>query len=118
PLPNLTREVFASRGMAVNVVPVGDSVTACLLGLADGFVDRLVDPELIVRHGFRAVEALGYASLKLIVNRACGSRRREAVRRLIEALEAQQPAPPEEIDIPFDGEEFDPPDETELELVN
>ncbi|MFW6292885.1 MAG: hypothetical protein ACOC7V_11240, partial [Spirochaetota bacterium] len=51
PLPNLTREVFASRGMAVNVVPVGDSVTACLLGLADGFVDRLVDPEVLGPEG-------------------------------------------------------------------
>jgi ATP phosphoribosyltransferase len=114
PLPNFTREVFASRGMSVNVVPVADSVTACLLGLADGYVDRLVEPEVMVRQGFRAVEALGHASLKLIVNRACGSRRRKTIRKLIEALEKNQPPAPTEIDIPFDGENVDPPDKFEL----
>ncbi len=118
PLPNFTREVFASRGMAVNVVPVADSVTACLLGLADGYVDRLVEPEIMVSHGFRAVEALGHASLKLIVNRACGSRRRKTIRQLIEALESHQPVTSAEIDIPFDGEEIDPPGRNELELAN
>jgi ATP phosphoribosyltransferase len=118
PLPNFTREVFASRGMAVNVVPVADSVTACLLGLADGYVDRLVEPDVMVRHGFRAVEALGHASLKLIVNRACGSRRRQTIRGLIEALEEHQPPAPAAIDIPFDGEEIDPPSEGEFELAN
>ena len=118
PLPNVTREVFASRGMAVNVVPVADSVTACLLGLADGYVDRLVEPEVMVRQGFRAVEALGHASLKLIVNRACGSRRRKTIRALIEALEDSQPPSPTEIDIPFDGEEYEPPGAAEFELAN
>ncbi len=118
PLPNFTREVFASRGMAVNVVPVADSVTACLLGLADGYVDRLVEPNIMVRQGFRAVEALGHASLKLIVNRACGSRRRKTIRHLIEALEENQPPKPADIRIPFDGDEFDPLGDAEYELAN
>lgn len=117
PLPNVTREVFASRGMAVNVVPVADSVTACLLGLADGYVDRLVDPDVMVRHGFRAVEALGHASLKLIVNRACGSRWRKTIRELIEALESHQPLQSTEIDIPFDNE-VDSPEEPGYDLAN
>jgi ATP phosphoribosyltransferase len=119
PLPNVTREIFASRGMAVNVVPVADSVTACLLGLADAYVDRLVQPEVMVRQGFRVVEALGNASLKLIVNRACGSRRRKTIRQLIEALEATQPPAPTPIDIPFDGDEFeDFEDGPEFDLAN
>lgn len=107
PLPNVTREIFASRGMAVNVVPVADAVTACLLGLADAYVDRLMQPEVMVRHGFRVVEALAHTSLKLIVNRASGSRRRKTIRQLIEALQANQPPAPLPIDIPFDGDEFD-----------
>ena len=107
PLANVTREIFATRGMAVNVVPVADSVTACLLGLADAYVDRLVQPEVMIRHGFRAVEALGHASLKLIVNRASGSRHRKTIRQLVEALEANQPPAPMAIDIPFDGDELD-----------
>lgn len=107
PLPNVTREIFASRGMAVNVVPVADSVTACLLGLADAYVDRLIHPEVMVRHGFRVVEALGNASLKLIVNRACGSRRRKTIRQLIEALEANRPPAPAPIQIPFDDDDLD-----------
>lgn len=107
PFPNVTRELFASRGMAVNVVPVADSVTACLLGLADAYVDRLVRPEVLVRHGFRVVEALNHSSLKLIVNRASGSRRRKTIRQLIEALREHQPPAPRPIDIPFDDEEID-----------
>src|SRR5690554_2122697 len=107
PLPNVTREIFASRGMAVNVVLVSDSVTACLLGLADAYVDRLTQPEVMVRHGFRVVEALGNASLKLIVNRAYGSRRRKTIRQLIEALEATRPPAPAPIMIPFDDEDIE-----------
>lgn len=117
PLPNFTREVFASRGMAVNVVPVADSVTACLLGLADGYVDRLVEPEVMVKHGFRALEALGHASLKLVANRACGARRRAAIGELIGALEANQPASPAEIDIPFDTEELEPMGRKDLRIA-
>ena len=40
-LPNRTRDIFAARGLAIEVVPVADSPTACLFGLADGYVDRL-----------------------------------------------------------------------------
>jgi ATP phosphoribosyltransferase len=107
PLPNFTRELFATRGMSVEVVPVADSVTACLLGLADGYVDRLTDPELVVQQGFRVVEALGHASLKLVANRACGSRRRNGILKLIESLEEHAPAPPPEINIPFDEDDVD-----------
>ena len=103
--------------MAVNVVPMADSVTACLLGLADGYVDRLCDPGIMLDHGFRAVEALGNASLKLIANRACGAKRRAAIRRLIEALEEHQPEAPPDINIPFDGEEFEPLSDTDLKIA-
>ena len=105
PLPNFTRELFATRGMSVEVVPVADSVTACLLGLADGYVDRLTDPSMVVQQGFRVVEALGRASLKLVVNSACGARRREAILGIIERLEDNAPEAPPPIDIPFDDED-------------
>lgn len=105
PLPNLTQEVFASRGMAVEVVDVADSVTACLLGLADGFVDRLDDPDVLVDQGFRVVEALGHARLKLIVNRAVGARRRAAIDTLVARLVDHQPEAPPAVAIPFDDDE-------------
>jgi ATP phosphoribosyltransferase len=104
-LPHLTRDVFAARGMAIEIVPVEDSTTACLLGLADGYVDRLVDPEAIVREGFRVIEVLGKARLKLLINHASYTARREAIDSFIECLRDHQPEPPEPIHIPFDLDE-------------
>lgn len=105
PFPNFTREMFAHRGMAVEVVKVTDSVTACLLGLADGFVDRLLDPAVLLEQDFRVVEHLGDTRLKLIVNRASWSRRRIAIEMLVQCLKAHQPPAPPEIAIPFDDED-------------
>ncbi len=105
PLPGFTREWFASRGITIDVVTVSDSAeTAVLLGLADAWVDRLTQPERMVKQGFRVVEALGHTYLKLIVNNACGSRRRAAIKRFIEQLNATQPPAPAPISIPFDGD--------------
>lgn len=105
-LPRLTRDVFAARGMVIEVVPVEDSTTACLLGLADGYVDRLVDPDAIVREGFRVLEVLGHARLKLLVNRASYAMRHEAIGTFMDRLEAHQPPAPAPLEIPFDLEEI------------
>ena len=101
-LPELTKAIFTARGMGVEVVSVEDSLTACLLGLADGYVDRLTDPDFLVDQGFRVTEVVGQAHLKLIANRGCGVGRRRAIARLVELLEAHQPPPPEPLRIPFD----------------
>lgn len=109
PYPMLAQEVFAHRGMPVEVVNVADTYTACLLGLADAFVDRLVDPAPMFEHDFRVLEVLGHTRLKLIVNKALGSRRRIAIQALVGALEANEPEAPEPVEIPFDVEdEFAP----------
>lgn len=109
PYPMLAQEVFAPRGMPVEVVNVSDSYTACLLGLADAFVDRLMDPTPMYEHDFRVLEVLGHSRLKLVVNRALGSRRRIAIQALVGALEASQPEAPEPIEIPFEvDDEFQP----------
>ncbi|RAL21573.1 hypothetical protein DL240_12000 [Lujinxingia litoralis] len=105
PYPQLAREVFAHRGMSVEVVNVSDTYTACLLGLADAFIDRLVDPAPMHEHDFRALEVLGYSQLKLVVNRALGSRRRIAIQSLVACLQAQKVGPQPLVDIPFDDED-------------
>lgn len=106
PLPNFTREWFADRGLPTEVVQVSDSAeTAVLLGLADGFVARLSDPESLVRQDFRALEVLGHTHLKVVVNTACGARRRAAIRKMIEALELSRPDDQPSIEIPFDSED-------------
>lgn len=109
PYPMLAREVFAHRGVPVEVIDVADSYTACLLGLADAFVDRLVDPSPMFEHDFRVLEVLEHSRLKLIVNRALGSRRRIAIQALIKALEENQPRAPEPVEVPFEmRDEFEP----------
>lgn len=105
PLPNLTRDLFAHRGITMEVLNVSDSTTACLLGLADAFVDRLVDPAPMLAQDFRVVELLGHARLKLVVNRALGARRRIAIQTLISKLKAHEPPAPPEIEIPFDDDD-------------
>lgn len=102
PYPTLARDVFAHRGIPVEVVNVSNSYTACLLGLADAFVDRLIDPTPMHEHDFRVLELLGHARLKLIVNKALGSRRRIAIQKLVQFLHNHAPAPPQEIKIPFE----------------
>lgn len=104
-LPKLTRDIFAARGLSIEVVPVEDSTTACLLGLADGYVDRLYEPDALLREGFRVIEVLGYSRLKLLINRASYAMRREAIDRFMACLEAHQPPPPAPIEIPFDGDD-------------
>jgi ATP phosphoribosyltransferase len=105
PYPSLARGVFAHRGVPVEVVNVSDTYTACLLGLADAFVDRLVDPAPMLEHDFRVMELLGHSRLKLVVNPALGSRRRIAIQALVACLEANEPAPPKPVVIPFEDEE-------------
>lgn len=109
PYPKLAQQVFAQRGMPVGVVEVSDSYTACLLGLADAFVDRLVDPAPMYEHDFRVLEVLEHRRLKLVVNRALGSRRRIAIQKLVKQLEHFQPEAPESVEVPFETEdEFAP----------
>lgn len=101
-LPKLTREVFASRGLNIEVVSVEDSTTACLLGLADAYVERLIDPDVLMREGFRVLEVLGHAHLKLVVNRASYTMRRSAIDHFMKLLGSCQPDPEPPFDIPFD----------------
>ena len=102
-LPQMTRDIFAARGMAIEVVPVEDTTTACLLGLSDGYVDRLVSPNEIIAQGFRVLEVVGRARLKLIVNKASYPMRRAAIDAFIEALALHEPNPSESMEIPFDS---------------
>ena len=104
-LPRLTRELFSARGVNIDVVNVEDSATACLLGLADAYVERMSDPEALVRQDFRVLEVLGYARLKLVVNRASYTMRRSAIDRFIALLDAEQPPAPPPLDVPFDGDD-------------
>ena len=109
PYPHFARQVFAQRGMTVEVVDVSNSYTACLLGLADAFVDRLEDPSPMLEHDFRVLEVLERSRLKLVVNRALGSRRRIAIQALVKSLQKNQPQPPEPVEIPFEvKDEFAP----------
>ena len=109
PYPNMAREIFAHRGMPLEIVDVADSYTACLLGLADAFVDRLEETAPMYEHDFRVLEILEHRRLKLVVNRALGSRRRIAIQKLVQSLEENEPEAPEPIEVPFETEdEFAP----------
>lgn len=101
-LPSMTRQIFTARGLAIEVVSVEDSPTACLLGLADGFVDRLLEPKVLIQHGFRVLEVVGHARLKLVLNRACYAMRRTVVSALIERLHNHMPCASTPIEIPFE----------------
>ncbi len=107
PYPRYVRALFAHRGISAEIVSVADSATACLLGLADAYIDRLLAPQPLSDQGFHVVEVLGYTRLKLVVNRACWSRRRIAIQKLIQLLEEQHPEAPPEIEIPFDDDDDD-----------
>ncbi len=109
PYPRYARALIAHRGISAEIVPVADCVTACLLGLADAYIDRLLAPQPLIEHGFHVVEVLGYTRLKLIVNRACWSRRRIAIQMLIQLLEQQHPEAPPEIIVPFDDDDDELP---------
>lgn len=104
-LPRHTREIFAARGMNIDVVPVQDSTTACLLGLADAYVERMSDPQTLIRQGFRVLEVLGHARLKLVVNRGSYTMRRSAIDTFMQLLYDCLPPTPTPLDIPFDLED-------------
>lgn len=102
-LPRFTKDWFSARGISTELITVVDSPeTAVTLGLADCWVDRLIDVDDVVEQGFRVVEAMDRTYLKLVVNPAAASRRRTALRVLISELEANMPPAPPRIDIPFD----------------
>ncbi len=105
PYPKLASEVFARRGMPVEIVNISDSYTACLLGLADAFVDRMADPAPMYEHDFRVLEVLEHRRLKLVANRALGSRRRIAIQALVKALVATQKEAVEPVEIPYERED-------------
>ena len=105
-LPNWTRDLFSARGMKVEVVRVEDCATACLLGLADGYIDRLMDPQSMVQAGFRVLEVLGYSRLKLLINPSSYASHHEAMTTLRQCLGDHQPAEPPPINVPFDFEGF------------
>lgn len=105
-IPRFAKDWFSMRGISTELITVVDSApTAVMLGLADCWVDRLTDPDDVVDQGFRVVEAMGQTYLKLVVNPAAASRRRAAIRVLIQALEDHLPPPQPTIEIPFDLED-------------
>jgi ATP phosphoribosyltransferase len=105
-LPSVTRDIFAARGLSIEVVNVEDTTTACLLGLADAYVARLVDPQALVRNGFRVLEVLSQTRLKLVVNPACYAARRRSIQALMRALREHQPSESAPLEIPFDDDEL------------
>lgn len=106
PIPRFTQEWFAHRGFTTEILHVSDSAEkAVMLGLADGFVDRLVHPERLIAEGFRAIERVGTTHLKLIVNNATNSPRRKFISTLMEALGNHQPPSPSRVAIPFDEDD-------------
>jgi len=104
-LPQLTRAIFGARGFAVEIVDVQDPATACLLGLADGWVGRMVDPIELVDDGFRVMEVLDTARPKLVVNRACYALERRTITELLNRLTEHMPPAPDPPSIPFDVED-------------
>lgn len=106
PIPKFTRAWFATRGFTTEILPVSESAEkAVLLGLADGFVDRLVHPDRLVAEGFRAIERVGTSYLKLIVNNATNSPRRKFISVLMEQLSNNEPRTPPTVKIPFDQDD-------------
>ena len=105
-LPNLTRDIFAARGMAIEVVPVNDVDAACVFGLVDAYVARLNDPQALKKNGFRVLELLGSTHLKLVINRVCYAQHGEAISELIHRLYTTQPEPPAPMEIPFDRDDL------------
>ncbi len=106
PIPKFTREWFVARGFNIEVIPVDSSPRkAVILGLADGFVDRLVSAEDLTNFDFHALERMGKTSLKLVVNSALSAASRKAIQSLILKLEEQRPHDVPEVSIPFDIED-------------
>jgi len=105
-IPRFTREWFSARGFNIEVVSVQeDQQRAVQMGLADGYVALLYDADSIVSQGFRALDQLGVSELKMVVNNATSSHRREFIKFIMKKLEEHRlPAPPP-IVIPYDTED-------------
>jgi len=103
PFPNFVNDWFSRRGLSVEVIAVSEgSEIAVELSMADGYVDLLTCAETLVARDFRVLDVLGHTRLKLIVNRALASKRRETLGKLIELFQNNRPPEPPPISIPFD----------------
>jgi precorrin-3B methylase len=75
------------------------------MGLADGLVSLLHDPNPLLNNDFRALEQLGISELKLVVNNAISSYRRKFIRHIMDQLEAHRPPATPPVQIPYDTED-------------
>jgi ATP phosphoribosyltransferase len=101
-LPRATQDWFSSRGVAIEVVAVQSrEQTACLLGLADAYVGKVVDPSSLVEQGFRVLDVLGHSCLKLIVNNTVTARQRRTIEGLLERLTDSSPPAPKPMELPM-----------------
>lgn len=105
-IPRFTREWFSTRGFNVEIVHVHDDhLRAVQMGLADGLVSLLHDPNPLLNNDFRALEQLGISELKLVVNNAISSYRRKFIRHIMDQLEAHRPPASPPVQIPYDTED-------------
>lgn len=106
-LPRFAREWFTTRGFTVEIVPIHQNPEqSVIMGLADGFVARLENTDKLIANNFRVMEQLGVAELKLIVNNATSSLRREFIGHLMANLNQHRPAPGPTIQIPYDTDDL------------
>ncbi|TVR68031.1 MAG: ATP phosphoribosyltransferase [Spirochaetaceae bacterium] len=82
-----TRDIFHSRGMAVNVIRLDGSVElAPVLGLAPYIVDLVETGSTLTAHDLEVKETLGRTSVQLIANPAFYKYHFEAVNRFVDRL--------------------------------
>jgi len=85
--PRLTREFFAARGRAVEVIPIAGSVeVAPLLGLAHWIVDLVDSGRTLRENGLVERESILACEATLVVNRATQTLRLEACLDIVERV--------------------------------
>jgi ATP phosphoribosyltransferase len=85
--PRIAAGHFLERGISAEIVKLSGSVEiAPGLGLADCIVDVVETGRTLEENGLEALEDVAVSSARLVVNRASYHARREALRRLLEAL--------------------------------
>ena len=84
---NITREFFAAKGVHIDLIKLyGSMELAPLTGLADAIVDLVSTGNTLRANQLVEVEHVMDISSRLIVNQAALKLRREAIRRVMEAL--------------------------------
>ena len=69
-MPNITREYFASKAVAVNIIKLYGSIElAPLIGLADAIVDVVETGATMKQNGLQPAETVMQSSAHLIANK-------------------------------------------------